>query len=375
MTEAGDRLARLRGRLPAEEPGARGLERVARNPACQRLRALTMVGVTPATAVSEAYGDPPREGQSPFALAAGNRFERYLFENGAARLLDLYRTNGRLTSDECKVAIVPDLAPGTRPQDMARRHAVTDRFFRMKLARDPNAPNLIVKPRLPIWLVGVEHATEPDVLVATDAEQFYRPAEIKSYTDRNGKTDAADIRSACRQAGVGVVGMRQAAAALGVRDPEEIIPAVCDLVLRRPGSFIATLRPMAILAEVGSIVRVFGEAPRSLDELEAMLAQIAPGATLDDPAVLDAIPNNFVEGCREHCALAARCKQAAIANSDLMLLGSQAREELAAAGSLSRAIDLLHDRGGPPRMPEEQALKGWLQEAFGEYAQAVAYGQ
>lgn len=375
MIPAGDRLARLRGRLPAEEPGARGLERVARNPACQRLRALTMVGITPAAAITEAYGDPAREGQSPFALAAGNQFERYLFENGAARLLDLYRTNDRLTADECKVAIVPDLAPGTRPQDMARRQALTDRFFRMKLARDPNAPNLIVKPRLPIWLVGVEHATEPDMLVAADAEPFYHPAEIKSYPDRDGKTDAADIRSACRQAGVGVVGLRQAVAALGVHTPEAIVPAVCDLVLRRPGSFTATLRPMAILAEVDSIVRIFDEAPRSLDELEAMLAQIAPGATLDNPEVLDAIPNNFVEGCREHCALAARCKQAAIANGDLILLGGQAREELAAAGSLSRAIDLLRDRGGAPRTPEEQALKIWLQEAFDEYTQAVAYGQ
>ena len=46
------RLARLRGALPAENPGARGFERVARNPACQRLLALTLVGVTPATAVA-----------------------------------------------------------------------------------------------------------------------------------------------------------------------------------------------------------------------------------------------------------------------------------------------------------------------------------
>ena len=37
-----ERLKRLRGSLPASEPGARGLERVARNPGCARLRTLTM---------------------------------------------------------------------------------------------------------------------------------------------------------------------------------------------------------------------------------------------------------------------------------------------------------------------------------------------
>lgn len=94
------RLARLRGSLLPEEPGARGLERVALNAGCQRLRALTMIGVTPATAMKTVYKEPHREGQSPFALAAGNRFERALFENGAAGLLDLYRTAGRLTTAE-----------------------------------------------------------------------------------------------------------------------------------------------------------------------------------------------------------------------------------------------------------------------------------
>jgi hypothetical protein len=67
-----ERIARLRGRLNAEEPGARGLERVARNPGCQRLRALTIAGVSPATAVGEVTVDLAREGQSPFALNFGS---------------------------------------------------------------------------------------------------------------------------------------------------------------------------------------------------------------------------------------------------------------------------------------------------------------
>src|SRR5438034_1784363 len=102
MTAAADgRQARLRGTLRAEQLGARGIERMARNPACQLLKALTIAGFSPATVATSAYGDAAREGQSPFALAAGNQFEAKLFENGAAALLELYRAAGRLPATPC----------------------------------------------------------------------------------------------------------------------------------------------------------------------------------------------------------------------------------------------------------------------------------
>src|SRR6266545_4081248 len=130
------RVARLRGALSAESLGARGLERVARNPACKRLRALTLASVTPGTAAQVVFGEAPREGQSPFALSAGNRFERALFEDGAQRLLQLYRDKGRLAADEGTVVDLSEVVPGTKPADLARRKELTLDFFRRKLAGD-----------------------------------------------------------------------------------------------------------------------------------------------------------------------------------------------------------------------------------------------
>jgi hypothetical protein len=363
-----NRLNRLRGSLPAEEPGARGIERVARNPDCTRLRALTIAGITPATAAVQIYGEPAREGQSPFALAIGNRFENVLMANGGAALLTRYRDNGRLTVRECKVVVVPDLAPGTTPVSMARRRAETDRLFRLKLQQSSKAPNLIVKPRIPVRLLGIDHDTEPDALVAADTDQFYRPAEIKSYPDRDGKTDAADIRGACRQAAVGVVSLRHALDRFGIRDSEQLVRSRGDLILRAPGSMRPTLREMTLRGEVASLERAIGEAPKDLDELEAMLP---PGATLDDQRVLDSIPNAYRSNCREHCALAGRCKQAAIAAADPVVLGDSARELLAAAGTLSRALELLQGRGKPPRTAAEQAIADRLRESLLEYRKAV----
>lgn len=124
------RLARLRGRLAPESPGARGLERLARNPSCTRLQALTLAGITPGTAMKEVYGTPAPEGQSPFALGVGNRFEQQLFEQEGARLVTLYREAGRLGAQEGSVVLLDRLVPGTSRAVMGRRRALTLEFLR-----------------------------------------------------------------------------------------------------------------------------------------------------------------------------------------------------------------------------------------------------
>jgi hypothetical protein len=320
------------------------------------------------------YSLPEREGQSPFALAAGSGFERAVFDNGAAKLLELYRDAGRLSTAECKVVVVPELAPVGRASTMPRRCAETERLFRLKASLDPRAPNIIVKARMSVRLLGIPHDIEPDVLVAADRDAFYSPVEIKSYPNRAGKTNAADVRSACRQAAVAVIGLRQAVERLRLGDPEQLVPASADLVLRTPGSYRPTLQTMSLEGEVHSLQRALDEAPRNLEELEMLVEEIEPGASLDEADVLDAVPANYVDSCREHCALAPKCKQQAVACSDPVLIGSRAREELAAAGSLSRAVDLMHGRA-KPKTSEERLLQIRLQEALGGYRQAVGHGQ
>jgi hypothetical protein len=208
--------------------------------------------------------------------------------------------------------------------------------------------------------------------VASEHEPFYRPVEIKSYPERASKTDPADLRSACRQAAVAVIALRQLLAVVDGRAPEELVPPRGDLVLRQPGSRVAHLHPMTLRGEVASLERILGMADHALDDLEAELAGIGPSATLDQAAVLEAVPCNFQDNCREHCSLAAHCKHAAITASDPILLGSRAREEFLPAGSLHRTLDLLYGRGEAPRSPQEQALQARLQEALREYQTAVA---
>jgi hypothetical protein len=344
---------------------------MARNPSCQLLKAVTVAGLSPATVAEQVYGEPPRERQSPFAIGAGNQFESGVFDNGAARLLEIYRTAGRLSLAECRIVNVPELAPGTSPAAMARRQAISLRLLRAKLAGEAWAPNLIIKPRLSVGLLDLTFNIEPDALVAADADPFFRPVEIKSYPDRGGKTDASDVRGACRQAAVAVVALRGLATQFGASGVQELVPARGDLVLRTPGSYRPTLRPMPLEGEVDSLERALQEAPRNLGETEQLLASIGASAALDAPAVVDQLPNNYRENCREFCALAAQCKQRALAQSDPILLGSRAREEGSSAGSLQRVLELLDGRGAAARDRAGQLLQLRLQEEYVEYRRAV----
>lgn len=370
MKSSQERVARLRGSIEAQEPGARGIERVARNPDCLRLRALTIAGMTPAQAL-KVMGRADREGQSPFALLQGLQFERYLLKNGAANLFALYRKLERLSEAEAKIAAIDEVAPGASPAARRRREAETGRLLEAKLRGDSLAPNLILKPRLKVSLVGVAHPIEPDFLVAADHEAFYRVGELKSYPDRGGKTDQADIRSAARQAGVGVVGLRQWLSVNGVARPEQIATADADLVLKVTGFFLPTLQPMAIEGEVDSILRAISEAPTNLDALEALLPV---GASLDNPVVLETVPNNYRPNCKEHCAMWEHCRARAQAESHPIILGDHAAEKLAAAGSLNRAIELMTSAGAPPRNAAEAALASELRAGDEAFRKAVGHG-
>lgn len=371
-----DRRAGLRRSLPAEALGARGLERLARNPACRRLEALVVAGVSPTTAADAVYGQPGAEKQSPLAAQTGNRFEKWLADGGADRLKDLYRREGRLSTGDDRVIIIPALVAGTGAAAMAQRRLTTQRLFGMKLAGHPDAPNIILKPRVQVRVFGVDYDIEPDALVGASTDAFYRVVEIKSYPDRGGKTDPADIKNACRQAAVGVVAVRQTLALhLGVAAPSSVVEGRGDLVLRRPGSFTPTLHGMSLDGELHSLERVLARPTDALDRIEKLVATLGPAAALDDASVLDRIPTNYMPNCREFCGLAQVCKERELAAGNSVVLGGQAREELAAAGTMPRALELMRGLGAPPANPQEAQLASRLHEALSHYRMVVPHAR
>lgn len=358
MTPANARLARLRGGLDAVEVGARGIESVARNAGCTRLRAIIVAGLTPSQVIKIIFqGDP--DAMSPFAMVVSQNYERRLLGSSGASLLTAYREKGILAQGEVKIADVAQIADGDSPAARGRRVLETQRLLDLKLSGDARAPNLILNPRLPLELVGVTHAVELAYLVASDAEPFYRVGVIKSYADRGGKTDTTDIRAACREAAVGTLCLQQYIASRG--GAAALAGDRIDMVLRAPGSFQPRLFPaMRAQSELASLVRALSTAPADLDEIERILPA---GATLADAGMIERLPNNYRSACKEHCALWERCRAQALAAGQPIILGDLAAEQLAAAGSISRAIDLLDGRGRPPDNEAESTLAADLRAA------------
>jgi len=94
---------------------------------------------------------------------------------------------------------------------------------------------------------------------------------------------------------------------------------------------------MRLTGEVDSLVRAVAEAPHDLTELEMLVAAIGPDATFDDQSILEQLPNNYLENCREFCALAGRCKERAVAIGDPILLGKPRAEGVATTAYEDRA--------------------------------------
>jgi hypothetical protein len=246
---------------------------------------------------------------------------------------------------------------------------VTLALLERKLRGEPDAPHLIIHPRIQVTLLGRTCEIEPDALVASDSDTFYRVVEIKSYVDRRGKTSSTALRGACRQAAVGVVGLRQESSALSCAEQMVgRIKAQADLILRRPGSMLPTLHPMSLQGEVESLELALGRAGRELGVIESLLEA---GESLSTPEALNKLPKHYTEGCREFCALAPVCKRQAVECSEPALLGNGVREALRSVGSLARALDLLHGRA-QPASAQEDVLCVRLQQALVEHRRALS---
>lgn len=365
MTDPADIATRLRGSLAREGLKARGIERVARNPDCDRLAALTLASVSPATYAKAVLGETVSDARSPLALAAGNHFEAKLFADDAAALVALYVKAGRLPAEGITVR---DLSRAGSTRSERGREAIraeTRALIARALAGE-RVPEVVLKPRMRVMVAGSAHEVEPDALVWTDG--FYRVVEVKAYPDRGGRTDPEDLRGACRQAAVGVVALRALAGELGEKDSCARIPAGADLVFQRPGSSEGRLHPMTLAGEVDSLQRLLAGLPARLAELDAKTG----GAAIDDPAVLLALPKRWQGGCATTCALASRCRGELAACGDPALLGEAARESLAGVGSVVIALDLVRGKRAPAN-DAERALVERLQPALGQLRKAVGH--
>jgi hypothetical protein len=357
-----DRLAELRGPVPARHHDARTIAALTANPGCARRSVLDAAGVDK-RALAERIGFGPRFGQSPFAISRGNAFEKLVKADGGATLLRLLRDQLGLdlpTADQDAEATDAaaewvDLGTGEREERYRRT-----REFVAAAAREPGAGAVLADhPLLRLEVGGRAAYVEPDLVafqararrsrIDRDAASAWRwyLAEIKSFAVIDGRADPVKVAEAATQAAVYVLAFQALLSALGL--PTELVAT--DVVLICPKDFSNT--PTAALVDVR---RQLAAVRRQLDRLPrigALLDGLDAGLSFDLSADKDgepvrgaaelgkaaaAIEARYAPECISRCDMAFFCRDEARAAGSTDLLGRSVRDAL---GGIAAMRDVL----------------------------------
>lgn len=338
----------------------RRFEQWAKNPDCEANTTSAVAGVAMAD-VAEAEGLTPTMGQSPFALARGTTFERSLFENDGVRIIDALidaevlpkrssgfldlrlRMNGGPIADQ-------EAADANTCELLARAADQGGKGVR-KLPAAVASATLKV-PGQPVML--------PDGVVAIDALVLRQDAadparvelvigEIKTYPDRAGHTEAADLATSRAQAGVYLHALRLVLDELGLSDRVQA-SSRGFLVLTRIGRNEPSVRAGEDLEFQAR------RAKRGFVRLRRAAEGLQPFNQADKEAGIKAVREAgtaYRPDCLNFCDRAPGCRKLAEAAGEPVILGDDVRRFLGDV-PLPRALELLH--GAKPSNPTEEDL-------------------
>jgi len=336
-------------------------EQWAKNSQCLA-NAVSAVHNVPMAEVARREGVTPSFGQSPFALARGQAFERSLFRNGAealaaalvqARVLPPERTgfmDFRLQRQGGPFRKLDDALAATieflQQLAKAKTAAQLSRF-----------PAILAGPvvRIPGGIMLPEAILVIDALVIQIAGD--RPklvvGEIKTYPDRGGFTHASELATARAQAGVYVHGLRVVLGELQLTGHIDV-SRFGFLVLSRPGFSRPSVRAGEDLEYQAR------RAERGFERLRAIAADL--GGSTDPEAVIPTIqcsPTNYGESCLSFCDRAPVCHAEALEEGNGAVLGDDVAQFLGAT-SLHRALELME--GARPANEAEMDLMSRIDE-------------
>lgn len=318
-------------------------EQWAKNPTCDA-NTLSAVHNVRLDKAAEAAGLDASFGQSPFAIARGNRFEAGLFIDDAARLRAALERKGCLPEGSIGfLDLRLKLNGGTKVTSVDQALSETGQWLR-RIASDPtSAESIVAAPMIKI----PKGVILPEALLIIDAitvtiTQDVRPritvGEVKVFPDRGGHTDPQQLAAARAQAGIYEHAFRLSVASLGLADDLDISPHGF-LVFTWPGSNSPSVRANEDLTY--QAIR----AERGFERLEEIALRVVrdDDFSADNPTliqrVLDA-PTDYSEACLSFCDLAPRCHARALAADEPIILGDDVARFLGET-TISRALELM----------------------------------
>lgn len=335
-------------------------EQWAKNPTCEA-NTLSAVHNVRLDKAAEVAGLTPSFGQSPFAIARGNRFEAGLFYEDAAKLRSSLERKGCLPAGSSGyLDLRLRMNGGTRIGTIDQALAETEAWLRRIAADAANAESIVAAPmiKIPKGVILPEALLIIDVVTVTHqtpGRVRVTVGEVKVFPDRGGHTDPQQLASARAQAGVYEHAMNLAVDALGLAEGIEV-DTRGFLVFTWPGSNSPSIRPNEDLTY--QAIR----AQRGFERLE----EVALALVRDDDFSADNLqlisrvleaPTEYSEACLSFCDLAPRCHANALEADDSIVLGGEVARFLGDT-TISRALELM--AGSPPDNDREVDLQRQL---------------
>jgi hypothetical protein len=310
-----------------------------KNPTCQANTISAVHGISMADVATRESGRSSM-GQSPFAIARGQAFERGLFRNGADKLMQALVKAKVLPSGSAGLADFRLRMNGGRCRSLDDARDETSDMLRQAAVKPKSAPAVVAGATvtIPGGVMLPEALLVLDVLVIRPGEE--RPelvvGEIKTYPDRAGYTDSSELATARAQAGVYVHGLRLVLADLGLAEAFRV-SNTGFLVLSRPGFNDPSIR-------AGEDLRYQAErARRGFELLRDAAKAVEPLPTPGTEVALDAVlaaQVDFSENCLTFCDRVASCRAKAFAAGDPAVLGRDVARFLGEI-TLTRATALI----------------------------------
>jgi hypothetical protein len=328
----------------------RRFEQWARNPQCHA-NVMSAVHNIRMSDVASLEGARATMGQSPFAIARGQAFERALFRNDGESIISAL-TRARVLPE--KAAGLLDLRlrlNGGRCRSLDEALAKTVDFLRDVVARKSrDLPWLIAGAtvRIPGGVMLPEAILVLDALVVRHDEKPSRliVGEIKTYPDRAGYTDAVELATARAQAGAYVHGLDLVVEELSLQ-AGLAIAREGFLVLTRPGFNRPSVR-------AGEDLRYQAERAKRGFVLLRKAAEVLPAPERDRAlASVIAADTHYCESCVAFCDRADVCRAVALKTGSAGVLGDDVARFLGRT-PLPRALELME--GAKPADDVERDL-------------------
>jgi hypothetical protein len=317
-------------------------EQWAKNPGCEA-NTLSAVHNVRMVEVAKSVGLEPSFGQSPFAIARGQEFERQLLSRNGERLhTELIEARVLPPDAEGFLDLRLRMNGGARVKTLDQAIHETNELI-STVAERRDAPSLVAGAtvRIPRGVMLPEAILILDALVVlANPRPTLMVGEIKSYPDRGGYTERGELASARAQAGLYVHALDVVVAALG-REHEVDVARDGFLVLTKPGSNWPSIR-------AGEDLRYQAKRAERGFELLERAAQILPEHVASDDEPLDERlrrevlegEHRYSEACLSFCDLAPRCHDEARDRGDAIILGDDLRRFVGGI-PLDRVADLM----------------------------------